>query len=188
MSPLLRRAATFAGLAVCGWSTLLPAQSTSVAVPDRAQIRRALPVAPAEAPPIVQQSPNGLYKLSITDTGIELRGPRGSVTINDAGIKIGGPGTLQVTIETGNMDARIDRDLTYRVGQNLKLDASSNVQIRGQGTTDISAAGGASLTGSRVSLGCSNGGKPAARLGDQVNTSTGPAAMIAQGSPTVLIC
>ena len=93
MSPLLRRAAASAGLAVCGWSTLLLAQSTAVAVPDRSQIRR-LPVAPVQAAaPVVQQSPNGLYKLSITDTGIELRGPKGAVTINDAGIMIGGPGT-----------------------------------------------------------------------------------------------
>ena len=153
MAPLLHRAATSAALAVCGMSTLLLAQSTTVVVPDRTQIRRALPVAPAAAPAVVQQSPNGLYKLSITDAGIELRGPRGAVTINDAGIKIGGPGTLQVTIETGNMDARIDRDVTYRVGQNFKLDASSNVQIKANGTSDVSAAGGASFTGSRVSLG-----------------------------------
>ena len=93
MSYLLRRAAASAGLAVCGWSTLLLAQSTTVVVPDRTQMRRALPVAPAQAPPVVQQSPNGLYKLSITDTGIELRGPRGTVTIDNGGITIGGPGT-----------------------------------------------------------------------------------------------
>jgi hypothetical protein len=57
-------------------------------VPERPQLPRALPVA---TEPIVQQSPNGLYQLSITDTGIELRGPKGTVTINDAGILVGGP-------------------------------------------------------------------------------------------------
>jgi uncharacterized Zn-binding protein involved in type VI secretion len=82
---------------------------------------------------------------------------------------------------------RIDRDATYRVGRNLSYDAASNIQLKGHGTTDISADGGASLTGSRVTLGCFPG-KPAARLGDQVNTTNGPAAVVAQGSPTVLIC
>jgi phage gp45-like len=110
------------------------------------------------------------------------------VTINDAGITIGGPGTLQISIESSGMSVRTDRDATYRVGQNFRLDASSNVQIKGGGTTDVSGAGAASFTGSRVSLGCANAAKPAARLGDQVNTSTGPVAMIAQGSQTVLIC
>jgi hypothetical protein len=187
MSPLLRRAATFLAFALCALPTLLLAQSTTVVIPDRTQIRRALPTPTAEAPPVVQQSPNGLYKLSITDTGIELRGPKGTVTINDAGIAIGGPGTQQVTIESGNMGVKTDRDLTYRVGQNFKLEASSNVQIKAGGTGDISASGGATLTGSRVSVGCFNG-KPAARLADQVNTTSGATPFIAQGSQTVFIC
>ena len=116
MSYLLRRAAASAGLAVCGWSTLLLAQSTTVVVPDRTQMRRALPVAPAQAPPVVQQSPNGLYKLSITDTGIELRGPRGTVTIDNGGITIGGPGTPYVSIASNNMDVRVTRTPPTRPG------------------------------------------------------------------------
>ncbi len=133
MSPLLRRAAASAGLAVCGWSTLLLAQSTAVAVPDRSQIRRSLPVAPVQAmAPVVQQSPNGLYKLSITDTGIELRGPKGAVTISDAGIVIGGPGSLHVMIETSTLDARADQDVTYRVGRNLTLECQLECSDQGQ--------------------------------------------------------
>jgi hypothetical protein len=186
MYSLLRRAAASAGLAVCGWSTLLLAQSTAVAVPDRSQIRR-LPVAPAQAAaPVVQQSPNGLYKLSITDTGIELSGPQSTIRLNDAGILIKIPGTYQV--EAKDLAVRIDRNANYRIGQNLTLEAASNVQIKASGTSDISASGAASFTGSRLSLGCLNGAKPAARLGDQVNTTSGATPFVAQGSSTVLIC
>ncbi len=137
--------------------------------------------------PAAQQSPNGLYQLSITDTGIELRGPKGTVLINDAGITIGGPGTQQVTIASGNMDARIDRDVTYRVGANFNLDATSNVHMRAGGTSDIWARGAATVTGFRLSLGCLSG-KPAARLGDQVNSTNAATPFIAQGSSSVLIC
>ena len=190
MTRMLRRAPVSAGLVLCGWSTLLLAQSTTVAVPDRTLIRRALPVAPVEAPapPVVQQSPNGLYKLSITDNGIELRGPHGTVTINNAGITIGGPGTLEVAILSSGLNVRTDRDASYRAGQNMRLEGSANVQVRGGATAEVSGAGGAYLTGAQVTVGSCSNAKPAARVGDQVNTSTGPTAVIAQGSPMVFIC
>jgi hypothetical protein len=135
---------------------------------------------------VVQQSPNGLYKLSVTDTGIELRGPKGWVTINDAGVTIRAQGT--VTVEGGEMGVRVDRDATYRVGSNLTIEAASNVHLMGHGSTDVSADGRASFTGSSINLGLCSNAKPAARLGDQVNTTASPTPFVAQGSQTVLIC
>jgi uncharacterized Zn-binding protein involved in type VI secretion len=185
MMSLLRRAATCAGLAACGVSALSQAQSTTTVLPQRTtELRRApLPVATA---PIVQQSPNGLYKLSISDTGIELLGPQGGVRISDAGIEIGAPNTTRVAIMASNMN--------LKSGQNMKLEAASTMDIRGGGTVDIRSSGGAQITagagaslfGSVVKLGCDNG-KAAARVGDQVNTSGSPT-VIFQGSPTVLVC
>jgi hypothetical protein len=190
MIALLRYAALSTGL-VCGWSTLLLSQSTSVVIPDRTQIRRALPTAPipptqAPAQPVVQQSPNGLYKLSITDTGIELSGPRSTITLNDAGILIRIPGTYQV--EAKDMTVKADRNVSYRAGSNLTLEAASNVQIKSSGSTDVSAAARASFTGSNINLGLCSNARPAARLGDPVNTTNGAIPFIAQGSPTVLVC
>ena len=166
MTSLLRRAAICAGLAACGFSALSQAQSTTTVLPQRTTDLRRLPVAtaPVTPAPIVQQSPNGLYKLSIGDTGIELLGPQGSVKITDAGIEIGGPTNTRISI---------------RGGQTVKLEAGS--------TMDLKATGGASLIGSVVTLGCTGNGRPAARMGDQINTAVNPPAIL-QGSQTVLVC
>lgn len=137
---------------------------------------------------MVQQSPNGLYKLSITDTGIELRGPRGTVTIDNGGITIGGPGTPYVSIASNNMDVRVDQDATYSAGRNFNLKGGSYILIKSSGTAEVSGAVDAYLLGPGIALGCANATKPAARVGDQVNTTTSPAPTIAQGSPTVRVC
>jgi uncharacterized Zn-binding protein involved in type VI secretion len=182
MISLLRRAASCAGLAACGFSVLSQAQSTTTTLPQRTTDLRRLPVATTTVAtaPIVQQSPNGLYKLSITDTGIELVGPKGGVRITDAGIEIGGPNNTQITIKGG---------------QTVKLEAGTTIDIKGAaavhlttGSGTMTLDAGATITGSQVMLGCtSTNGRPAARVGDQVNTTASPA-VIAQGSQTVLIC
>jgi hypothetical protein len=176
MTSLVRRAATCVALAVTGLCAVSQAQSTTTVLPRRTTDLR-LATQPVTAP-IVQQSPNGLYKLSITDTGIELLGPKGLVRISDAGIEIGAPTTTSVAIRASDMNLRVDRDVRLEAGSNLDIKASSAVQI--------SASAGASLIGSVVNLGCSNG-KPAARASDPVNTTVSPA-VILQGSQTVRVC
>lgn len=183
MTSLFRRAAICAGLAACGFSTLSQAQSTTTVLPPRTELRRTLPVASA---PIIQQSPNGLYKLSITDTGIELLGPKGGVRITDTGIEIGAPSTTRVAIMASNMEVRSGQNLRLEAGSNMDIRAGSNVEMRGNANVQIKAGAGASLIGSLVKLGCDNG-KGVARMGDQVNATVSPA-VIFQGSPTVLVC
>jgi hypothetical protein len=157
------------------------AQSTTTVLPQRTTDLRRLPVATTTVAtaPIVQQSPNGLYKLSIGDTGIELLGPQGSVKISDAGIEIGGPNNTQITIRGG-------QTVKLEAGTTMDIKAAATMDIRASSAVQITAAATASLTGALVRLGCTNG-RPAARLGDQVNTTASPA-VIAQGSPTVLVC
>ena len=184
MTSLLRRAAICAGLAASAFSTVSQAHDTTTVMPPRTELRRApLPVAAA---PIVLQSPNGLYKLSITDTGIELVGPQGGVRITNAGIQIGGP----------NIHVGIDaNDMLVRGVQNVRMDAGTTMDIKGALYVQLTTGSGtmkldadATLSGSRVMLGCtSTTGRPAARVGDQVNTTATPA-VIAQGSQTVLVC
>jgi hypothetical protein len=187
MTSLLRRAAICAGLAACGFSALSQAQSTTTVLPQRTTDLRRLPVATTTVAtaPIVQQSPNGLYKLSIGDTGIELLGPKGAVRITDTGIEIAGTNT-PVTIRGSEMNVRIDQTVRLDAGSTMYLRAGSDIDMRGSSTVQIMAAAGASLLGSRVTLGCPNA-KQAARLGDQVNTAVSPAAIV-QGSPTVWVC
>jgi hypothetical protein len=183
MTSLLRRVATCAGLAACGFSALSQAQSTTTILPQpTTELRRApLPVATA---PIVQQSPNGLYKLSIGDTGIELVGPQGTVKITNAGIQIGSPNS-HVFIDANDMNVKSGQTVRLESGTTIDMRAASAVQMT-TGSAAMRLDAGASLTGSRVTLGCANG-KPAARMGDQVNTSVSPVAIV-QGSPTVSVC
>lgn len=157
MTFLFRRAAICAGLAACGFSAPAQAQDSIVA-PERAVLRRSLPVAAA---PIVQQSPNGLYKLSITDTGIE----------------IGAPTTTRVRVMAGSMDVRSSQDVRLEAGSFMVIRAGSNLDLR-SAAVQVRGDGGASLIGPVVKLGCPTG-KAVARAGDQVNT-----AVILQGSPT----
>jgi hypothetical protein len=184
MTSLARRAATCVVLAVTGFSASSQAQSTTTVLPRRTTDLR-LATQPVAAP-IVQQSPNGLYKLSITDTGIELLGPKGLVRITDAGIEIGGPTTTSVGIRATDMNVRIDQAVRLEAGSNMDIRASSNMDLRASSAVQITGAAGASLLGSVVNLGCSSG-KPAARATDQVNTTVSPA-LILQGSQTVRVC
>lgn len=177
MTFLFRRAAICAGLAACGFSAPVQAQDSIVA-PERAVLRRSLPVAAA---PIVQQSPNGLYKLSITDTGIELLGPKGGVKITDTGIEIGAPTTTRVRVMAGSMDVRSGQDVRLEAGSFMVIRAGSNLDLR-SAAVQVRGDGGASLIGPVVKLGCPSG-KAVARAGDPVNT-----AVILQGSPTVQVC
>lgn len=192
MTPLLRRAAACAGIAACGWSTLLAAQSTEVAVPERQVLRQA--VKPGAPGPIIQQSPNGLYKLSISDAGIELHGPKGTVKIGEYGIQIGGPGTMQINIESGDgLRLRGDRDARFLSGATMTLKAGgdmdvagANMKVNGSAAVTISGAAPSSLTAPLLTLGCA-GGRMAARQGDQLAVG-GNTGVIVAGSPRVFVC
>jgi hypothetical protein len=184
MSSLFRRAVICAGLAASGLPNLSPAQSTAVMVPpQRTEMRRALPVA---GTPIVQQSPNGLYQLSITDTGIVMRGPQGGVKISGSGIEIAGGTNARVTIKGSDIVLRADRTARVLAGSTLDIKGDVSAQISTGGASVLLDQGGATLTGARVLLGCPSG-RPAARSGDAVDTGTNPP-MVAQGSSTVLVC
>jgi hypothetical protein len=165
-------------------STASQAQSTEVVRERLPELRRA-PLQVTAAAPFVQQSPNGQFKLSITDNGIELLGPRGGVKITAAGIQVGTP-QMQVEIHAGQM--------SVRSGNGIRLDSGSSIDLKGSTTIHLTTSAAslkldpatASVTGTLVSLGCTSG-KPAARAGDAVNTGGSPA-VVAQGSQKVLVC
>ena len=144
--------------------------------------------------PIVQQSPNGLYKLSITDAGIELHGPAGTVKITSQGIQIGGPGTMQINIESGDrVLIKGGRDAKLQSGGTMTLQATGDMEVAGNkmqvtGSAAVNISGGmpSSLTAPHLSLGCASG-RMAARQGDQLQVG-GNTGVIVAGSPRVLIC
>jgi hypothetical protein len=187
MTSLLSRLSICAGIAVSGFPGLSQAQDTILAAPERSTVLRRAPL-PVAAAPVLQQSPNGQYKLSITDAGIELLGPAGGVKITATGIEIGAPNTTSVTIRSSNLEVRSGQAIRLESGLSMEIRAGSNLDLRGSAAVQVRGDGGASLTGSVVKLGCGpTTGKPAARVGDVVNASAVPA-VIAQGSPTVQVC
>jgi hypothetical protein len=105
------------------------------------------------------QSPNGQYKLDVTDSGIALLGPNGMVHLDSTGI----------SLNSGNV-------LSLKSAGSGELKAGANLNVQGAATTTVN--------GSIVQLnGC---GGSVARLGDhvQVDPSSG-SGIIIQGSPTV---
>ena len=187
MTSLLCRISIFAGIALFGFTGMSQAQDTVLVAPDRSTVLRRAPL-PAAPAPLVQQSPNGQYKLSITDTGIELLGPAGMVKISATGIEIGSPSTTSVSIRSNNVEVKSGQAVRLESGSNMDIRAGSNLNLRGSSAVEVRGDNGASLTGSVVKLGCGpTTGKPAARIADVVNTSATPA-VIAQGSPTVQVC
>jgi hypothetical protein len=104
------------------------------------------------------QSPNGQYKLDVTDTGISLTGPNGRMHINSAGI---------------DADSALLLDLR---GSSVSLESQSSLDVRGAGTT--------SVDGSLLRLnGC---GGLVARAGDPVVVNpTSGTGFITLGTPKV---
>jgi hypothetical protein len=110
------------------------------------EIRRAPPAAP-----IVQQSPNGLFALSITDEGIELRGPSGGVRITNAGIEIGAPNGSRVTISAVGMElwgdkalkvnARESVEIVNGPGANIVKLSPAGMELTGQGLVQVKGVG-----------------------------------------------
>ena len=118
MTPMLRRVATCAGLTAIGLSARAEAQIPK-AMPDSIVVNPIRRVAPAA--PFIQQSPNGLFGLSITDAGIELRGPSGGVKITSAGIEIGAPNSSRVTISATGMELLGDKILQLNAAQTVEI-------------------------------------------------------------------
>jgi hypothetical protein len=65
-------------------------------------------------------SPNGTYSLSVTDTGITVRGPTGQLVLNGAGV-----------------DLRSSSDLTVEASANLTVRGGSIVSVRAGGQLQL---------------------------------------------------
>ena len=187
MTGLLRSIALGAAVAACVGFSPLHAQDTTIARPSRPDLPRFLPQVPVAAPAAFQQqSPNGLYQFAVTDTGIVLKGPAGTVAITNAGIQIGGPRETQVRIEATDFRVRAGQNTTLETGQNLNIRANSNLDLRSSANLNVGGAAGVTVTGARLNLGCP-AGRPAARTGDHVNAQASPAT-VGQGSTSVFVC
>ena len=121
--------------------------------------------------------------------------PKGIVKINDNGIQIGGPGTMQINIESGgDVLLRGAREARLLSGQHMTLKATGDMHVAGatmqvDGSAAVKISGGApsSLMAPLLYLGCASG-KMAARQGDQIVTGGGTSGIISIGSPRVLVC
>ena len=103
----------------------------------------------------VFRSPNGDYSLTVSDTGIELRGPNGRVTLNDGGIDV--KSALNLTLE-GGTDALVKSgtSLTLNGGTDTSVEAGGNLELSGAGTADLKSGAITSVDGPLVELnGCS---------------------------------
>lgn len=132
-------------------------------------------------------SPNGEYRISVSDTGITLSaGNRDVLKIagDDLNIRTDG----NTTVESGlKLMLKSGTDTEVRAGLSLKELANVQVNVEGAITT---VKGGAqlSLNGGVTFVGTNTGCRPAARIGDSVQATTTGDLQISSGAPAVLVC
>ncbi|MGZ4392612.1 MAG: hypothetical protein ACXVRK_10925 [Gaiellaceae bacterium] len=116
-------------------------------------------------------SPNGLYSIGVTDTGVTLTGAGSSINISGTGVRVDTHGTSSVVVMSSN-------DLTLRSGNTATVQGDTALTLKGGGQVTVQSSGGATvqsggvlaLTGGLVNI---NGSSclPAARATDHVSVT-----------------
>lgn len=135
-----------AGCGECGWIQLASSDAQPAAPP------------PPAAPTLT--SPNGSFKIEVTDTGILLSGPN-------------------------NVSALLNADsLTVDVPREFKVQAGVNVNVKSGATFNLEGSSNGVVKSTVLTLGCAgSGSRPVARMNDTVSGST-----IVSGSSKVFAC
>lgn len=108
---------------------------------------------------------------------IDFSGPRCGVGADPAG---GTTDALNVTMVAAMRQTLRAGSMLTLDSSTLKLDSSALTEISSTGNTRITSAASTQVEGGLVRI--NGGGRPAARLGDQVING-----VISQGAPTVLL-
>jgi hypothetical protein len=134
------------GCAECGWTELASSEAPAATSP------------PPAAPTLT--SPNGSFKIEVTDTGILLSGPN-------------------------NVSALLSADsLTVELPKELKVQAGLHVNVKAGGMLQLESSSNGLFKSPVLTLGgCTSGSRPVARMNDAVSNST-----IVSGSSKVFAC
>lgn len=138
--------------AECGWALL--------ATSDQA-------AAPQPPAPTTITSPNGDFKIEVTDTGILLDGPGANPSIR---------------LTSDSLEVHLQKSMSVRTGLNIDLN-SALTNINAGGGFTIQGGGASSVASGLLRLGCANAGRPVPRLGDAVSNGS-----ISSASQVVHIC
>ena len=141
---------------------------------------------------IVNGTGPGMNTVRLSNTGAEIVNGTGpwmnAVKLSNTGMVLTGPRSVQ-------MNSKESVEIVNGPGANvvklspagMELTGKGNVQLKANGSMQLTG-GTADISGGVVTLGCP-GGRPAARAGDAVHTSTATGVGgIAAGSNRVLIC
>jgi hypothetical protein len=104
-------------------------------------------------------SPNGSFKIEVKDTGISLLGPN----------------NVSVVLSADTLTAALPKDFKVQAG--LSVDVKAGAQLR------LESSSNAFFNSPQVTLGCTSGSRPLARINDTVSGST-----IVSGSSKVNAC
>ena len=136
-------------------------------------------------------SPNGKYKISVTDTGVTVVGADTTLALTATGMRVDAHGSSSITLMSSNdLLLRSADAATLEAGNGLTLTGQNTLTATGGASFDLSAggtgtvSGGAllSLTGSFLMLNPGVACPPAARAGDSV-----AGGVIVTGAGTVCI-
>ena len=118
------------GCSECGWAELVSAdQAAAESTPTAATLA----------------SPNGSFKIEVSDTGILMSGPN----------------KVSVLLSADS--------LTVEVPKELKAQAGLRVDLKSGGILDLESSSNGFIKSPLLTLGCATSGKSVARMGDMVN-------------------
>ena len=128
-------------------------------------------------------SPNGLYSISVTDTGITLKGTGVSF------LKLIGS---DFTLRSDNLSFDSNNAMSFRSGTSMTVQGGTDLRLKGFATASLEGSGALSLKGGLMSLNSGPTCLPAARDTDPVVVPVGVenqtvVGTILTGSPTVCI-
>ena len=125
-------------------------------------------------------SPNGEYSIGVTNAGITLsHGPGTFITLVGDDIRL--RSTQATRFDTGT-------SFLVMAGLNATVNTAGNLSLRAGGSAEVDAGGVATIDGSVMQIKSGATCRPAARVGDLVNTATAPnPGPILTGSPQVCI-
>jgi hypothetical protein len=83
------------------------------------------------------QSPNGDYGISVTDNGIQLSGPNGSIQIGSGGVSLNAGGSHVSIDQLGGVDVQGSHDITVQGSANVDMHAGAQAIIEGAAVTDV---------------------------------------------------
>jgi hypothetical protein len=127
-------------------------------------------------------SPSGLFSIQVSDTGIELKGPASSITLDATSLQVKGPASSIKLKSPSGLVLEDAASIELRAGAEIRIDSGADIMVDSGGNTQ--------MRGTQVLINAGQNPAPAARAGDPIQgAANGPSVTgtVLSGSSSVFI-